>query len=42
MSIKLDISNIINEEMLKSYIIKSIDLKVKKIEKKECIIDVDV
>lgn len=42
MSTKSDISNTINEEMSKSYITKSIDLKVKKIEKKECIIDVDV
>ncbi|AXU71154.1 TPA: hypothetical protein ACG3R3_001009 [Clostridioides difficile] len=42
MSTKSDISNTINEEMSKSYITKSIDLKVKKIEKKECVIDVDV
>lgn len=41
MNTKSDISNTINEEMSKSYITKSIDLKVKKLEKEECIIEVD-
>ncbi|MCC0678784.1 hypothetical protein IC218_00755 [Clostridioides sp. ES-S-0005-03] len=41
MNTKSDISNIINEEMSKSYITKSIDLKVKKLEKDECLIDID-
>lgn len=38
MSTKSDISNTINEEMSKSYITKSIDLKVKKIEKKSVLL----
>ncbi|MFL8673261.1 hypothetical protein [Clostridioides sp. GD02404] len=42
MNIKSDISNTINEEMSKSYITKSIDLKVKKLEKEECTIEVDI
>lgn len=42
MNTKSDISNTINEEMSKSYITKSIDLKVKKLEKEECIIEVDI
>ncbi|KPI51567.1 MULTISPECIES: hypothetical protein [unclassified Clostridioides] len=42
MNTKSDISNTINEEMSKSYITKSIDLKVKKLEKEECTIEVDI
>ncbi|NMS88978.1 hypothetical protein HGQ85_03480 [Clostridioides difficile] len=42
MNTKSDISNTINEEMSKSYITKSIDLKAKKLEKEECIIEVDI
>ncbi|MDI0265721.1 hypothetical protein QIW52_07035 [Clostridioides difficile] len=42
MNTKSDISNTINEEMSKSYITKSIDLKVKKFEKEECIIEVNI
>ncbi|MBY2475250.1 hypothetical protein KWV16_00025 [Clostridioides difficile] len=42
MNTKSDISNTINEEMSKSYITKSINLKVKKLEKEECIIEVDI
>lgn len=42
MNTKSDISNTINEEMSKSYITKSIDLKVRKLEKEECVIDVNI
>ncbi|MDI7815220.1 hypothetical protein QMM58_02525 [Clostridioides difficile] len=42
MNTKSYISNTINEEMSKSYITKSIDLKVKKLEKEECTIEVDI
>ncbi|MFN1864096.1 hypothetical protein ACK2F5_14840 [Clostridioides difficile] len=38
MSTKSDISNTINEEMSKSYITKSIDLKVKKSRKKSVLL----
>lgn len=38
MSTKSDISNTINEEMSKSYITKSIDLKVKKSRKKNVLL----
>lgn len=42
MNTKSDISNTINDEMSKSYITKSINLNVKKLEKEECIIEVDI